>query len=49
MIAPMAGKAPNLEGKYMNLDSCMMNNGDHAQKFGRELTAGLDKKAYPVK
>lgn len=49
MVAPMSGKAPNLDGMYMNFDSCMVNNGSHAQEFGRELTAGLDKKAFPVK
>lgn len=49
MTATMAGKAPNLEGKYMNFNAEMMNTGMHAQEFGRELTAGLDKKAFPVK
>lgn len=49
MLATMGGKAPNLEGKYMNFNAEMVNNGAHAQEFGRELTAGLDKKAYPVK
>jgi len=49
MTAVMGGKAPNLEGKYMNFNAQMVNNGGHAQEFGRELTAGLDKKAFPVK
>jgi hypothetical protein len=49
MTATMGGKAPNLEGKYMNFNAEMMNTGAHAQEFGRNLTAGLDKKAYPVK
>jgi hypothetical protein len=49
MSATMGGKEPNLEGKYMNFNAEMMNNGMHAQEFGRELTAGLDKKAFPVK
>ena len=49
MSATMAGKAPNLEGRLMNFNSEMMNTGEHAQSFGRELTAGLDKKAFPVK
>lgn len=49
MTASMGGKAPNLDGMYMNFDSCMINNGAHAQDFGRELTSGLDKKAFPVK
>jgi len=49
MTAVMGAKAPNLEERYMNFDSCMISDGEHAQSFGRELTAGLDKKAYPVK
>lgn len=49
MLASMHGKAPNLEGKYMNYNAEMVNDGHHAQEFGRELTASLDKKAFPVK
>jgi hypothetical protein len=49
MLSPMGGKAPKLEEKYMHFDSCMINDGEHAQEFGRKLTSGLDKKAYPVK
>lgn len=49
MTATMGGKMPNLEGKYMNFNAEMVNNGMHAQEFGREVTAGLDKKAFPVK
>lgn len=49
MTATMGGKSPNLEGKYMNFNAEMVNNGAHAQEFGRSLTAGLDKKAFPVK
>jgi len=49
MTATMGGKAPNLEGRLMNFNAEMMNTGEHAQEFGRNLTAGLDKKAYPVK
>jgi hypothetical protein len=49
MTATMGGKAPNLEDKSMHFNAYMCNNGAHAQEFGRELTAGLDKKAFPVK
>ena len=49
MVASMGGKAPNLEDKYMYFDQCMVSDGAHAQEFGRSLTAGLDKKAFPVK
>ncbi len=44
----MDGKAPIMEDRYMKFDACMMNNGAHAQKFGNQLTAGLDKDAFPV-
>lgn len=49
MTASMGAKAPNLEGRYMNFDSCMVSDGMHAQEFARDLTHGLDKKAFPVK
>jgi hypothetical protein len=49
MTATLGGKMPDLEGKYMNFNAEMMNNGMHAQEFGREATVGLDKKAFPVK
>lgn len=49
MTASMGGKSPDLEGRYMDFDSCMVSDGAHAQEFGRSLTSGLDKKAYPVK
>jgi len=44
-----AGKAPVLEPKFEKFNAAMMNNGPHAQEFGRKLTAGLDKVAFPVK
>ena len=49
MLATMGAKAPNLEEKYMEFDACMISDGEHAQEFGRQLTKGLDDKAYPVK
>jgi hypothetical protein len=45
----MGGRAPRLEEKDMEFNAVMMNDGEHAQEFGRELTAGLDKTAFPVK
>lgn len=44
-----AGKEPRMDGKYMELNACMVNNGAHAQEFAKQLTAGLDKEAFPVK
>ncbi len=44
-----AGVAPKLEGEMMDFCSYMSNDGEHAQEFGRELTVGLDKVAFPVK
>jgi len=49
MTASMGGKAPNLESRYMNFDSCMVSDGEHAQEFARDLARPLDKKAFPVK
>ena len=43
------GKAPKLEGKSLEFNAYMCNNGEHAQEFARSLTAGLDKTAFPVK
>ena len=48
-LSKYAGKAPKLEGKEMEFDAYMMNNGMHAQDFAVKLTAGLDKVAFPVK
>jgi hypothetical protein len=42
-------KAPRLDGKYMNFDACMTNNGEYAQDFAHDVTVGLDKEAFPVK
>lgn len=47
--APMGGKAPNLTGEAMQFNAYQCNSGEHAQEFGRKLTVGLDKKAFPVK
>lgn len=45
----MAGRAPNLMQEAMCTNAYMTNNGMHAKEFGRELTSGLDKKAFPVR
>ncbi len=43
-----AGRAPNLRDESMHFNAYMCNNGEHAQEFGKKLTAGLDKVAFPV-
>ncbi len=43
-----AGRNPKMEPEMMDFCSYMSNNGAHAQKFGKELTRGLDKSAFPV-
>ena len=48
-VAGMGGKAPDLKAEAMNFNAYQCNNGEHAQEFGRKLTSGLDKKAFPVK
>jgi hypothetical protein len=49
MTATMGMKEGRLEDRYMHFDSCMISDGEHAQELARDLTAGLDKKAFPVK
>lgn len=44
-----AGKAPDLKAEAMNFNAYMCNNGMHAQELARDITAGLDKVAFPVK
>ncbi len=43
------GKAPNLKAEAMNFNAYQCNNGMHAQEVARDITAGLDKVAFPVK
>jgi hypothetical protein len=43
-----AGEHPRLNGAAQQFNAYMCNNGHHAQEFARELTAGLDKVAFPV-
>lgn len=48
--ASMAGKDPApISAECSKFDACMMNTGEKAQKLARNLTTGLDKKAFPVK
>lgn len=46
-VAGMAGKNPS--GGCGEYNAYMTNTGEKTASFGRTLTAGLDKKAYPVK
>jgi len=45
----MGGKEPRMDGRYMEFDACMVNNGEHAQEFAKELTKGIDHEAFPVR
>ena len=47
--AKHGGKVPNLCGESMEFNAYMCNNGEHAQEVAKEITAGLDKVAFPVK
>jgi len=47
--AKMGGHAPNLKKEAMHFDAYQCNNGPHAQELARDITKGLDKKAFPVK
>jgi len=46
--AKHAGRPPNLKGEAMEFNAYMCNNGEHAQEFGKKLTAGMDKVAFPL-
>lgn len=43
------GRMPNLKAEAMEFNAYQCNNGDHAQELARDITAGLDKVAFPVK
>lgn len=44
-----AGREPRLEGKSLEFNAYMSNNGEHAQELAKDITVGLDKVAFPVK
>jgi hypothetical protein len=48
-VKKMGGSMPNEAGLSHQFDARMSVTGEYAQKFGRELTKGLDKDAFPVK
>lgn len=43
-----AGRKPVMKGDLMDFNAEMQNTGAWAQGFGKKLTAGLDKVAFPV-
>lgn len=43
-----AGRKPSMKADMFEFNANMQNNGAWAQEFGRKLTAGLDKVAFPV-
>ena len=43
-----AGHKPMLKADMFEFNANMQNTGEWAQGFGRKLTAGLDKVAFPV-
>jgi hypothetical protein len=43
-----AGRHPDLKPVAQEFNAYMCNNGEHAQELAREITAGLDKVAFPV-
>lgn len=44
----MMGDRPAQKAEAYKFNAYMCNDGDHAKEFGRKITAGLDKKAFPV-
>jgi len=43
-----AGRKPDMKADLMEFNAQMQNTGAWAQGFGKKLTAGLDKVAFPV-
>lgn len=48
-VKKMAGSMPNEMALSHRMNADMSVTGEYAQQFGRELTKGLDKDAFPVK
>lgn len=48
-LKSMGGREPNLRKEAMDFNAYQCNNGRHAQEVARDITKGLDKKAFPVK
>lgn len=42
------GKKPVMKAELSEFNAEMQNTGSWAQEFGKKLTAGLDKVAFPV-
>ena len=47
-VRKYAGKRPEMKADLMEFNAEMQNTGAWAQGFGKRLTAGLDKVAFPV-
>lgn len=47
-VKQYAGKKPSMKPDMFEFNANMQNNGAWAQDFGKKLTAGLDKVAFPV-
>lgn len=43
-----AGRKPTMKSDMFEFNANMQNTGEWAQGFGKKLTAGLDKVAFPV-
>jgi len=48
-ILGMMGNRPGMPADCGKMQANMSNDGMKAQNFARKLTAGMDKKAFPVK
>ncbi len=44
-----AGRPPKLKPESLEFNAYMCNNGMHAQELARDVTAGMDKVAFPLK
>ena len=47
-VRQYAGRKPMMKNELMEFNANMQNTGSWAQGFGKKVTAGLDKVAFPV-
>jgi len=47
-VEKYAGRRPEMKNDLMEFNANMQNTGEWAQGFGKRLTAGIDRVAFPV-
>lgn len=49
VMKSMMGDRPGVKEEFKKFNANMMNTGERAEEACRKVTAGLDKRAFPVK